>query len=157
MQAEAWNFKKRTITQVFSCEFYKFFKSSFFTEHLRTAASENCSQWTNIYSKSTTTTTSEYYSCALLVCLLLTWNKLSQKFHIIKHLRLSFWHGWKPLNIFARYKYIFFAKNVWRGLEYSSQGRIFVQDRVVVLFDMPILRIRATIWRAIFFKKTSSS
>ena len=32
--------KKETPTQVFSCEFYKIFKSIFFTEHLRTTVSD---------------------------------------------------------------------------------------------------------------------
>ena len=33
-------FKKETLTQVFSCEFYEIFKNNFFLEHLRTAASK---------------------------------------------------------------------------------------------------------------------
>ena len=38
LQAEACNFiKKETVAQVFSCEFYKIFKNTFFTEHLWTA------------------------------------------------------------------------------------------------------------------------
>ena len=32
--------KKETRTQVFSCEFYKIFKSIFFTEQLRTTVSD---------------------------------------------------------------------------------------------------------------------
>ena len=31
--------KKETLAQVFSCEFCKIFKNTFFTEHLRTTAS----------------------------------------------------------------------------------------------------------------------
>ena len=38
--SEVCNFiKKETLALVFSCEFYKIFKSTFFTEHLRTTAS----------------------------------------------------------------------------------------------------------------------
>ena len=34
-QVEACNFiKKETLAQLFSCEFYEIFKSTFFTEHL---------------------------------------------------------------------------------------------------------------------------
>ena len=37
--ARACNFiKKETLVQVFSCEFYKILKNTFFTEHLRTTA-----------------------------------------------------------------------------------------------------------------------
>ena len=35
------NFKKQTLTQVFSYEFCEIFKTTFFTEHLWTSASEN--------------------------------------------------------------------------------------------------------------------
>ena len=39
LQAEACNFiKNETLTQVFSCEFCKIFKNTFFTEHLLTTA-----------------------------------------------------------------------------------------------------------------------
>ena len=42
LHAESCNFsKKDTLTQVFSCEFCKIFKNSFFIEHLFTAASES--------------------------------------------------------------------------------------------------------------------
>ena len=34
------SFKKETLAQVFSCEFCEFSKNTFFTEHLRTTASE---------------------------------------------------------------------------------------------------------------------
>ena len=38
----ACNFiKKETVEQVFSCEFYKNFKNTFFTEHLRATAIPN--------------------------------------------------------------------------------------------------------------------
>ena len=41
--AQACNFiKKETLTQVFSCEFCKISKNTFFTEHLWTIASESC-------------------------------------------------------------------------------------------------------------------
>ena len=33
--------KKETLAQVFSCEFYEIFKNTFFTEHLRTTASDD--------------------------------------------------------------------------------------------------------------------
>ena len=37
----AYNFiKKETLAQVFSCEFWEIFKSTFFTEHLRETATE---------------------------------------------------------------------------------------------------------------------
>ena len=36
--------KKETLAHVFSCEFYEIFKNTFFKEHLRTNASECCSQ-----------------------------------------------------------------------------------------------------------------
>ena len=37
----AYNFiKKETLAQVFSCEFWEIFKSTFFTEHLRETAAE---------------------------------------------------------------------------------------------------------------------
>ena len=32
--------KKETVTQIFSCEFCKVYKNTFFTEHLRTTACE---------------------------------------------------------------------------------------------------------------------
>ena len=33
-------FKKETLAQVFSCEFYEISKNTFFTEHLQTTASK---------------------------------------------------------------------------------------------------------------------
>ena len=40
LQASACNFvKKETLAQVFSSEFYKIFKNTFLTEHLRVTAS----------------------------------------------------------------------------------------------------------------------
>ena len=36
--------KKETLTKVFSCEFCKTFKNTFFIEHLRTAASETVTE-----------------------------------------------------------------------------------------------------------------
>ena len=41
LQGAACNFiKKETLAQVFSCEYYEISKSTFFTEHRRTTASE---------------------------------------------------------------------------------------------------------------------
>ena len=41
LQTEACDFiKKETLAQVFSCKFFETFKSAFFTDHLRTTASE---------------------------------------------------------------------------------------------------------------------
>ena len=42
-QIQACNFiKKETLAQMFSCEFSEIFKNTFFTEHLRTTASDKC-------------------------------------------------------------------------------------------------------------------
>ena len=42
LKAEAYNFiKKVTLTQMFFCEFWEMFKSTFFTEHLHPKISEN--------------------------------------------------------------------------------------------------------------------
>ena len=41
LKTKAWNFiKKETLSQVFSCNFLKFFKNTFLAEHLRATASE---------------------------------------------------------------------------------------------------------------------
>ena len=41
LQTEACDFiKKETLAQVFSCKLFETFKSAFFTDHLRTTASE---------------------------------------------------------------------------------------------------------------------
>ena len=43
LQAWGLNFiKKETLAQVFSCEFYKTFKNTIFTEHVRTIAPTLC-------------------------------------------------------------------------------------------------------------------
>ena len=39
VRPEAWNFIKKRLAQVFSCEFCKICKNTFFTEHLRATAS----------------------------------------------------------------------------------------------------------------------
>ena len=41
---------KKTLTQMFSCEYREIFKNTFFTERLRETASENISGWRPTYS-----------------------------------------------------------------------------------------------------------
>ena len=72
--------KKETLAQVFSCEFCEFFKSNFFTEHLRVTASV-CLSLSFFQPISTERYVSyKYQSFDFIWNTTLDWNRLFQKF-----------------------------------------------------------------------------
>ena len=49
LQSLTWNFRKETLEEVFSCDFFEIFESLFFTKHLPAAAS--AVQWFSQHSE----------------------------------------------------------------------------------------------------------
>ena len=59
-------FKKEILVQVFSCKFCEISQITFFTEHLRTTASEICFFWSHLFCKKVSCKISELFRTFIL-------------------------------------------------------------------------------------------